>query len=137
MLTMNRGVWGQDMSRLLVDRIIEGDCVAGMVALPEGCVDRVFADSPCHLQLNGDPHRPNNSVVDAADDNWDRFGSFRLPPRSAPRRASPGQLGERRPLEPGEVMASPNSHQTAQVRADGSMLAERTAHSDGVHLCLL
>ncbi len=125
------------MSKLPLDRIIEGDCVAGMVALPEGCVDRVFADSPCHLQLNGDPHRPNNSVVDAADDNWDRFGSFRLPPRSAPRRASPGQLGERRPLEPGEVMASTNSHQNAQVRADGSMLAAQIAHSDGALPCQL
>jgi len=125
------------MSRLLVNRIIEGDCVAGLAARPEGCVDLAFADSPCHLQLNGDPHRPDNSVVDAADNNWDRSGSFRLPPRSAPRRVSPGQLGERRPLEPGGVMASPDSHHTAQVRADGSMLAERTAHSDGVHLCLL
>jgi DNA modification methylase len=48
------------MSRLLRDRIIEGDCVAGMAALPAGCVDPVFADPPYHLQLNGDLHRPNN-----------------------------------------------------------------------------
>jgi modification methylase len=125
------------MSRLLVDRIIEGDCVAVMAALPERRVDLMLADSHCHLQLNGDPHWPSNSLVDAADDHWDRLGSFRASPRSAPRRVSLDQLGGRRPLEPGEVMVSPNSHHTARMRADDSMLAERTAHSDGVHLCLL
>ncbi len=124
------------MSRLLQDRIIEGDCVAAMAALPE-CVDLVFADPPYHLQLKGGPHRPNNSLVDAADDHRDQFGSFRLPPRSAPSRASLGHLVERRPLEPGEVLVSPNGHHTARVRADGSMSAARTALSDGVPLCLL
>ncbi len=39
------------MSRLLVDRIIEGDCVAKMAALPEGCVGLVFADPSYNLQL--------------------------------------------------------------------------------------
>ena len=123
------------MSRLLLDRIIEGDCVAKMAALPEGCVDLVFADPPYHLQLKSGPHRPNNSVVDAADDHWDRFDSFRSPPRSAPSRASLGHLVERRPLEPGEVPVSLNGHHTARMRADGSMLAARTARSDGVPLC--
>ena len=66
MLVMNLGVRGPGMSRLLLDRIIEGDCVAKMAALPEGCVDLVFADPPYHLQLKSGPHRPKNSVVDAA-----------------------------------------------------------------------
>ena len=125
------------MSKLPLDRIIEGDCVAEMAALPEGCVDLGFADPPYHLQFKGGPHRPNNSVVDVADDHWDRIDSFRSPPRSAPSRASLGYLVERRPLEPGEVLVSPNGHHTARVRADSSMLAARTALSDGVPLCLL
>ncbi len=65
------------MSKPPLDRIIEGDCVAGMAALPEGSVDLVFADPPYNLQLRGDLHRPNNSLVDAVDDHWDQFESFR------------------------------------------------------------
>jgi modification methylase len=65
------------MSKLPLDRIIEGDCVAAMAALPEGSVDLVFADPPYNLQLKGDLHRPNNSLVDAVDDHWDQFDSFR------------------------------------------------------------
>ena len=64
------------MSKLPLDRIIEGDCVAEMAALPAGSVDLVFADPPYNLQLKGDLHRPNNSLVDAVDDDWDRFDSF-------------------------------------------------------------
>ena len=55
------------MSRLLLDRIIDGDCVANMAARPESCVDPVFADPPYHFQLNGGLHRPDNSRVDAVD----------------------------------------------------------------------
>ncbi len=60
-----------------LDSIIEGDCIAAMSALPEGSVDMVFADPPYNLQLRGELHRPNNSLVDAVDDAWDRFESFR------------------------------------------------------------
>jgi modification methylase len=59
-----------------LDRVIEGDCVANMNALPEGCADLIFADPPYNLQLQGDLHRPNNSKVDAVDDHWDQFSSF-------------------------------------------------------------
>ncbi|HUF86550.1 MAG TPA: site-specific DNA-methyltransferase [Thermohalobaculum sp.] len=60
----------------LLDRVIEGDCIAGMAALPAGSVDLVFADPPYNLQLKGDLHRPDNSLVDGVDDDWDRFDSF-------------------------------------------------------------
>jgi modification methylase len=58
------------------DRIIVDDCVEAMNALPEKSVDLVFADPPYNLQLGGDLHRPDNSKVDAVDDDWDRFASF-------------------------------------------------------------
>src|SRR5690606_30335757 len=35
------------------------------------------ADPPYNLQLGGDLLRPNNSKVDAVDDHWDQFDSFR------------------------------------------------------------
>ena len=39
-------------------------------------VDLVFADPPYNLQLQGDLKRPDNSKVDAVDDDWDKFASF-------------------------------------------------------------
>ncbi len=61
---------------LKLDQVIEGDCVARMKALPEGCADLIFADPPYNLQLQGDLHRPDQSKVDAVDDHWDQFDSF-------------------------------------------------------------
>src|SRR6188472_487923 len=57
-------------------RIIVGDCVAEMSKLPAGSVDLVFADPPYNLQLKGDLKRPDESHVDAVDDDWDKFDSF-------------------------------------------------------------
>ena len=60
----------------LRNRIIVGDCIAEMAALPTASVDLVFADPPYNLQLKGTLHRPDNSRVDAVDADWDRFASF-------------------------------------------------------------
>jgi modification methylase len=57
-------------------RIVVGDCVAEMTKLPAGCADLVFADPPYNLQLQGDLKRPDDSRVDAVDDDWDKFASF-------------------------------------------------------------
>src|SRR5882672_4850700 len=57
-------------------RIVIGDCVAEMTKLPAGSVDLVFADPPYNLQLQGDLKRPDDSRVDAVDDDWDKFSSF-------------------------------------------------------------
>lgn len=57
--------------------IIPGDCVTGMKGLEKGSVDMIFADPPYNMQLKGDLHRPNNSKVDAVDDHWDQFSSFK------------------------------------------------------------
>ena len=47
-----------------------------MAKLPAASVDLVFADPPYNLQLHGDLKRPDNSRVDAVDDDWDKFSSF-------------------------------------------------------------
>jgi len=61
---------------LKLDNIIVGDCIEALARLPEKSVDLVFADPPYNLQLGGDLLRPDNSKVDAVDDDWDRFDSF-------------------------------------------------------------
>ena len=61
---------------LPLDQIILGDCIAEMARLPDKCVDMIFADPPYNLQLGGDLRRPDDSLVDAVDDDWDKFSSF-------------------------------------------------------------
>lgn len=61
---------------LPINRILAGDCIEVMRALPAESVDLIFADPPYNLQLRGDLHRPDNSRVDAVDDHWDQFSSF-------------------------------------------------------------
>ena len=58
------------------DTIILGDCIESLKKMPSNSVDLVFADPPYNLQLGGDLLRPDNSKVDAVDDDWDRFESF-------------------------------------------------------------
>lgn len=59
-----------------INTIIKGDCVSALEALPTHSVDVIFADPPYNLQLGGALHRPDQSLVDAVDDEWDQFASF-------------------------------------------------------------
>src|SRR5499426_1151504 len=63
-------------AKLPLDRVIIGDCIEALNRLPEASIDLVFADPPYNLQLNNELYRPDNSRVDAVDDDWDKFGSF-------------------------------------------------------------
>ena len=63
-------------ARLPLNEILRGDCIETMRALPDRCVDMIFADPPYNLQLGGDLHRPDGSQVDAVDDDWDKFDSL-------------------------------------------------------------
>ncbi|HEX4261150.1 MAG TPA: site-specific DNA-methyltransferase [Acetobacteraceae bacterium] len=47
-----------------------------MRMLPGASVDCVFADPPYNLQLRGELRRPDDSLVDGVDDEWDRFSDF-------------------------------------------------------------
>lgn len=60
-----------------LNHIHVGDCVKIMKSLPGGSVDCIFADPPYNLQLQGDLHRPDNSKVDAVDNDWDQFESLK------------------------------------------------------------
>ena len=56
--------------------VLVGDCITLMEALPERSVDLVFADPPYNLQLRQALWRPNQTRVDAVDDEWDQFAGF-------------------------------------------------------------
>ena len=64
------------LAPVLRDRIIISDCLDALAALPAESVDLVFADPPYNLQLSHALTRPDQSLVDAVDDDWDRFASF-------------------------------------------------------------
>ena len=61
---------------LPLNQIVVGDCIESMNALPANSVDLIFADPPYNLQLGGDLTRPDNSHVDAVNNDWDKFASF-------------------------------------------------------------
>jgi len=66
-----------DAGRALpLDQIVQGDAVEVMKSLPPRCADLIFADPPYYLQLQQELWRPNMTLVDAVDDDWDRFASL-------------------------------------------------------------
>ena len=73
---MGMGCPVSDSSALPLDRILPGDCLDVLAALPARSVDLIFADPPYNLQLRQALYRPNMTRVDAVDDAWDQFASF-------------------------------------------------------------
>ena len=61
---------------LPLDQVLRGDCVRMMGMLPPASVHCIFADPPYNLQLRGELRRPDDSVVDGVDDDWDQFSDF-------------------------------------------------------------
>jgi DNA modification methylase len=59
--------------RLPLDQIIQSDCIEALRSFPDESVDLIFADPPYNLQLNQELWRPNLTLVDAVDDDWDQF----------------------------------------------------------------
>jgi len=60
-----------------LNNIIQGDCIEVLKTIPDNSVDLIFADPPYNLQLNKELYRPNQTKVDAVNDEWDRFNSFK------------------------------------------------------------
>ena len=62
--------------QLPIDQVIAGNCLEVLSTLPAESVDMIFADPPYNLQLQQALWRPNQTLVDAVDDDWDQFASF-------------------------------------------------------------
>jgi modification methylase len=61
---------------LPLNQVLRGECVQMMRMLPSASVDCIFADPPYNLQLRGELRRPDDSLVDGVDDDWDQFSDF-------------------------------------------------------------
>ncbi len=67
---------GEVMIEEFLNKIIKGDSIEVLKEIPDNSVDLIFADPPYNLQLNSELFRPNQTKVDAVDDDWDKFSSF-------------------------------------------------------------
>lgn len=56
--------------------VVQGDSRRVLADLPDRSVDLIFADPPYFMQLQNELRRPNNTVVDAVDDEWDQFSGW-------------------------------------------------------------
>ena len=67
----------KEATKLPLNKILNGDCIEIMDSLPSDSIDLIFADPPYNLQLKSELHRPDHSKVDAVDNAWDQFDSFK------------------------------------------------------------
>ena len=63
--------------KTLKNKIINGDSLKELKKIPDETFDLIFADPPYNLQLQNNLIRPDRSKVDAVDDKWDQFESFK------------------------------------------------------------
>ena len=62
---------------VLKNKIINGDSLKELKKIPDETFDLVFADPPYNLQLKNKLTRPDRSKVNAVNDKWDQFESFK------------------------------------------------------------
>jgi len=60
----------------IVNSIMVGDSFEIMQKVDNDTFDMVFVDPPYNMQLQNELYRPNNTKVDAVDDEWDQFSNF-------------------------------------------------------------
>ena len=61
----------------LINKIINGDSLKELKKIPNESFDLIFADPPYNLQLKKELNRPDSSKVNAVNDEWDKFESFK------------------------------------------------------------
>ncbi len=61
----------------LHNKIINGECLKELKKIPDETFDLIFADPPYNLQLQNNLIRPDMSKVNAVNDKWDQFESFK------------------------------------------------------------
>ena len=107
-----RSADAEEATRLPIDTILVGDCIDHMNALPAGSVDLIFADPPYNLQLEQGLTRPDQSKVDAVDDDF--FVTFFVVFGDTSRKNIQIFLMERKTLARAAGFLTGNSHGTRE-----------------------
>jgi DNA modification methylase len=59
-----------------INNIYRGDCKEILKNFPDDSIDLIFADPPYFMQLKKELYRPNQTKVEAVNDDWDKFKDF-------------------------------------------------------------
>ncbi len=62
----------ETMDVLPLNQIILGNSLDVLKKIPDKSVDLIFADPPYNLQLQQELYRPNQTKVDAVNNDWDK-----------------------------------------------------------------
>ena len=62
----------------LKNKIVNGNSLQELKKIPDETFNLIFADPPYNLQLKNKLIRPDQSKVDAVNDAWDQFESFKV-----------------------------------------------------------
>ena len=65
------------MSSCFKNKLINGDSLKELKKIPDETFDLIFADPPYNLQLKNELTRPDRTKVNAVNDKWDQFESFK------------------------------------------------------------
>ncbi|TQR60627.1 DNA-methyltransferase, partial [Campylobacter troglodytis] len=65
------------MKDLVLDEILQGDCVQILKTLPDKSVDLIFADPPYFMQTEGELLRTSGEKFSGVEDEWDKFESLK------------------------------------------------------------
>ena len=65
------------MNLAFKNKLINGDSLEELKKIPNESFDLIFADPPYNLQLKSELTRPDRSKVNAVNDKWDKFKSFK------------------------------------------------------------
>ena len=57
--------------------IIQGNCLEVLKKIPDKSIDLIFADPPYNLQLKDELFRPDQSSVEAVNNDWDKFEDYK------------------------------------------------------------
>ena len=58
------------------NKIVNGNSLEELKKIPDKTFDLVFADPPYNMQIGNKLKRPDDSMVDGVNDDWDKFKSF-------------------------------------------------------------
>ena len=56
--------------------IVQGNSLELLKQIPEKSIDLIFADPPYNLQLKDTLYRPDQSTVEAVNNDWDKFDTY-------------------------------------------------------------
>ena len=65
------------MKKIFKNKIYNGDSIELMSLIDDNSIDLIFADPPYNLQLKDTLLRPDQTAVEAVNEEWDKFVDYK------------------------------------------------------------